>query len=349
VSGVLALIGEVITILLVALLLSLLLAPFDSLSWWAGWVRQGREGPPELAPRPGADAGGGAGAAPRPGTGATGKPGPFVVFLSGVGTMGQQIDAWEQRLTDRIEAAMRGGAGGRGGVMVTGLFPFSASAEPLAERRRTGAFWARLGRMRDENPNLLARLVDWRNLTQVFVSMDPRYGPIYNAGGARSLYAALVNHGYAPASGAPIVLIGYSGGAQVCLGAATYLKPALAAPLTIISLGGAVGSDRGLEAVDRMYHLYGTGDVEQKLPAIAFPSRWPLARRSYWNRALADGRLRPVLLGDMIHTGPKGYLDPDSHAPDGRSFLEVTAAAMVEIVEGVTVERRGGAAAPARP
>ena len=292
-----------------------------------------------------------------------GVRGPFVVFLSGVGTMGRQIDAWEQRLIDRLAAGMREGEGGPGGVMVTGLFPFSASAQPLAERRRTGAFWGRLGRMRDEHPNLLTRLIDWRNLTQVLVSMDPRYGPIYNAGGARSLYAALVNHGYVAASGAPVVLIGYSGGAQVCLGAATYLKPALDAPLTVVSLGGAVGSDRGLESVDRMYHLYGSGDIEQKLPAILLPSRWSLARRSRWNRALADGRLRYVPLGDMIHTGPKGYLDPDSHTPDGRSFLDVTAAEMLEIVERSTrgdfrtgpaawrsgdgqAERSGGSRAP---
>jgi hypothetical protein len=130
----------------------------------------------------------------------------------------------------------------------------------------------------------------------------------------------------------------------VCLGATTYLEPALAAPLTVISLGGAVGSDRGLEVVDRMWHLYGTGDVEQKLPALCLPSRWPLARRSRWNLALAAGRLRPVLLGTMIHTGPGGYLDPDSHAPDGRSFLEVTATAMLEIIAGAAAERRDGGA-----
>ena len=325
-SGLLDVAGAVLTVVLVALLLSLLVAPFDSLSWWAGWVRQGPSAPGAV---PAADAAAPpvAGGAPR---------GPFVVFLSGVGTMGRQIDPWEQRLIDRLAAGMR--EGGPGGVMVTGLFPFSASAQPLAERRRTGAFWGRLGRMRDEHPNLLTRLIDWRNLTQVLVSMDPRYGPIYNAGGARSLYAALVNHGYVATSGAPVVLIGYSGGAQVCLGAATYLKPALDAPLTVVSLGGAVGSDRGLESIDHMYHLYGSGDVEQKLPAVLLPSRWSLARRSRWNRALADGRLQYVPLGDMIHTGPKGYLDPDSHTPDGRSFLDVTAAEMLEIVGRSTEE-----------
>jgi len=331
VSDLLAVAGALVTVLVIGLLLSLLVAPFDSLSWWAGWVRQ-RPEEPEAAPARAAAPGPAAPGAPAPATPA----GPFVVFLSGVGTMGRQIDAWEQRLTDRLEAGMRGPDGAGGGVMVTGLFPFSASALPLSERRRTGAFWGRLERLRDEPPGRLTaladQLVNWRNLTQVLVSMDPRYGPIYDAGGARSLYAALLNHGFVPGSGAPVVLIGYSGGAQVCLGAATYLKPALGAPPTVISLGGAVGSVRGLESVDRMVHLYGSDDLEQKLPAIFLPSRWRLARRSFWNRALADGRLRLVLLPGMAHTGPGGYLDPDRSGPDGRSFLEVTAAEMLAVI-----------------
>ena len=44
-SGILDVAGAVLTIVLVALLLSLLVAPFDSLSWWAGWVRQGPAAP----------------------------------------------------------------------------------------------------------------------------------------------------------------------------------------------------------------------------------------------------------------------------------------------------------------
>jgi ribosomal protein S18 acetylase RimI-like enzyme len=93
-----------------------------------------------------------------------------------------------------------------------------------------------------------------------------------------------------------------------------------------------VGSDRGLEAVERLVHLYGSGDVEQRLPALLLPSRWPLAKRSRWNRALAEGRLQRVFLGDMGHAGPGGYLDPDRRGPDGRSFLDVTAGAMLEII-----------------
>jgi hypothetical protein len=344
VSGLLELVGSIVTIVFLALLLSLLLAPLDSLSWWAGWVRrnepEGSEGSvgskgSTNSRTPVTNDGSGNGAvAPPPAAPAGGAArGPYVVFLTGVGTMGREIDAWEQQLMDRIAAGLRRGPDA---VMVTGLFPFAASAQPLTERLRTGRFWVWMGRVRERHPVVLGRLINWRNLTQVFVSMDPRYGPIFNAGAARSLYAALANHGYARHSGVPVVLIGYSGGAQVCLGAATYLKPVLGVPPTIISLGGAVGSDRGLESIDCMHHLFGSGDVEQRLTARCLPSRWPLAKRSRWNRALADGRIRMVYLGDMIHTGPKGYLDPDARQPDGRSHLEVTAGEMVRLIDGVT-------------
>ena len=86
------------------------------------------------------------------------------------------------------------------------------------------------------------------------------------------------------------------------------------------------GSAEPIIRLTDVHKVYGSGDVEQRLPAMFLPSRWPLAKRSHWNRALADGRVQRVFLGDMIHTGPKGYLDPDCHVPDGRSFLDVTAA-----------------------
>jgi len=79
------------------------------------------------------------------------------------------------------------------------------------------------------------------------------------------------------------------------------------------------------------------------VPAALLPSQWPLARRSRWSRALAAGRLRPVHLGDMGHTGPAGYLDPEPRGADGRSHLDVTAAAMLAIIERSAALRPGEA------
>jgi hypothetical protein len=98
-----------------------------------------------------------------------------------------------------------------------------------------------------------------------------------------------------------------------------------------------------------MYHLYGSGDVEQRLPAYFLPSRWSLAKRSHWNRALADGRLQRIFLGEMIHTGPKGYLDPDALQPDGRSNLDVTAGEMIRLIDGASLASQATAAGPEQP
>ena len=48
--------------------------------------------------------------------------------------------------------------------------------------------------------------------------------------------------------------------------------------------------------------------------------------------AIAAQRLTQTCLGPMAHTGPKGYLDPDVKTDDGRSYLEVTASAMLAIL-----------------
>jgi hypothetical protein len=163
--------------------------------------------------------------------------------------------------------------------------------------------------------------------------MDPRYGPIFNSGVAEKLRAGLLDEGYPIGSRAPVALIGYSGAAQIALGASPYLARQIGAPVTVISLGGVLGDDPALESVNHLHHLWGTRDLEARLAALAVPARWPIARHSRWNQAIAAGRLSESCLGEMDHTGPGGYLDPDAFTPDGRSYLEVTASRMVEIVE----------------
>jgi hypothetical protein len=303
---------SLLTIFLVALLIILIVSPFESRQWWAGWVAdddddQAEDGAPVAL--------------------TANKPDQYVVFLPGVGAMGTDVDPWEQRLVDRLHAGLSGG------VVLSGFFPFSPRDDTLTDDRRTAWFWRWLAGVRERRPSLVARLIDWRNLTQVFVSMDPRYGPIFNKGVEEKIAAVLREQGYVARSGAPIMLIGYSGGAQISLGAALYLVNELGAPVTVISLGGVLGDDPALESVEHLYHLFGTNDLEAKLAKMAVPARWAMSKRSRWNQALAAQKITLTCLGEMIHTGPKGYLDPDTAAPDGRSYLEVTATAMLGIIE----------------
>ena len=248
-------------------------------------------------------------------------------FLPGVGALGTHVDAWEQRLVHVLAGALRDG------VVLTGIFPFTVRNDTLIERRPTAWLWRWLARVRQERPSLVAKLIDWRNLTQVFVSMDPRYGPIYNKGVADKLTASLSGQGYVAGSKRPVTLVGYSGAAQVALGAALYLAHDLQAPVTVISLGGVLGDDPALATVEHLHHLWGTHDVEARLAAVAMPARWPIAKRSRWNRAIMAGRLTQTCLGAMHHAGARGYLDPDTWTPEGRSYLEVTASTILEIID----------------
>jgi hypothetical protein len=251
----------------------------------------------------------------------------YVLFLTGVGAMGTDVDPWEQRLVDLLRAGLSSS------VVLAGLFPFTVRDDTLTEHRRTAWFWRWLGRIRAERPSLVARLIDWRNLTQVFVSMDPRYGPIFNKGVEEKLVAVLEQEGYPFGAGRQITLIGYSGGAQVALGAAFYLVHELRAPVVVISLGGVLGDDPGLDNVEKLHHLWGAGDLEARLATMVVPARWSISRRSRWNQAIAAQRLVQTCLGPMHHTGPKGYLDPAVKVADGRSYLEVTASTMLAIID----------------
>jgi hypothetical protein len=306
--------GSLLTIFLLALVVILVVAPFESLKWWAGWVSDdtpddSAASEPLTAPVPRAV-----------------QPDQYVIFLPGVGAMGTEVDPWEQSLVDLLQGGLHSGA------VLAGLFPFTVREDTLTEHRRTAWFWRWLAHVRDTRPSLIARLIDWRNLTQVFVSMDPRYGPIYNKGVEEKLAGVLDDRGYLVGSARPITLIGYSGGAQIALGASLYLAHDMRAPVTVISLGGVLGNDPALASVKHLYHLWGAKDLESRAATAVVPARWPIAKRSLWNRAIAEHRISQECLGQMVHTGPKGYLDAKTMAPDGRSYLEVTASAMLRVI-----------------
>ena len=85
---------------------------------------------------------------------------------------------------------------------------------------------------------------------------------------------ALLEAGYRPDSDAPIIVIGYSGGGQVAIGAAPFLAHRLGAPIDVIAVGGVMASDPGLHFVRRLHHIVGNGDNIQKVGAVMFPERW---------------------------------------------------------------------------
>lgn len=306
--------------LLVVLLLALTVAPLDALGWWSS---KGADEAAETVSRiltvdDGDD-----------------TPEPYesyVVYLSGIGAIdGRSVPAEEEPLIAAIAALP-------GTCVVRDVFPYSVTNRGLTAQRPLAWLWRGVEKLRLKNPEAVAGLlINARNAMQLFVSADRRYGPAYNIGTAREVVLALDKHGYQIDGGKPVTLIGWSGGAQIAIGAAGYLGLGKM-PVQVISIGGMMSDDPGLNRVDHLWHLRGTKDVMAKLGEVLFAGRWPHAAFSPWSDGVAQGRIEVIDLGPMNHNAKEHYFDANTFASDGRSYLQVTTDAVIAVLTAAPVK-----------
>lgn len=301
--------AQILTVLLLWLLIAMLLAPFEALGWWAGWF----EGDEQAHPIPEPDD------KPTPKHNVSG----YLVYLTGIsGVSGEVFLDEEITLLQRLDEALPHT------VVVDDVYPYGLANEALTGQRVFAWFWRFALRMKLEGKGLrryVGLLINIRNGLQVSVSADRRYGPIYNSGSARMIVRGLLRHGYERGSGTPIYLLGYSGGGQIAVGAAPYLKRMIDAPITVISLGGVLSGDPGVLAVEHLYHLRGRRDSVQRFGMIVSPSRWHIGRYgvlplSRWNKARRDGKITVIDMGNVTHNGREGYLDDLTPHPTERGY-----------------------------
>jgi hypothetical protein len=283
---ILELVGTLLTVALLGVLVIGMLSPIESLQWWAGF--SGESAAPEIT-------------APA----STKEPDPVVVYLSGIGSIsGDELLAEEANFLDLLEPMLPDG------VIVRDVFPYSAAGVGLTGAHTFANLWRALDRMRMGGDVVLSSLINLRNAFQVAVAADPRYGPIFASGVAHAIVKSVTAAGFRPNGTQRLVLLGYSGGAQVAVGAAPFLKDLLGVSVHVISLGGVLDSDPGLRAVQRLDHLVGDRDVMERVGRIVYPGRWPIARGSAWNAARRSGVISVEHLPGMTHNTPGGYMDP---------------------------------------
>lgn len=307
----------------IALLLAGAFSPLETLGWWAGWYgdRADEEG---VEPSP--DAGRRIGEAPE-------EPERFVVYLSGIDSVSDQpVPKRQVRFLEDLCARLPEAA-------VVLVFPYSVTNRALTGERVFAWFWRwalqrKLGQRRLDQ--IAGMLINFRNMWQVMVSADRRYGPFYDRGTAALMVRALRQAGYRPGSGVPITLIGYSGGGQVAVGATPFVREALGAPVTVLSLAGVMAADPGLLSAEKVVHIVGAGDRVVQLGALLAPGRWPLLPYSPWNEAKRRGTLRELLIGPCDHTGSGGYMDDAAFVADGRSYYQVTVEVLAALVRDPT-------------
>ncbi|WP_035991407.1 CAAX amino protease [Leptolyngbya sp. KIOST-1] len=326
----LVLVLNLIWIGLVALVVAGLLAPLETLGWWAGWyddevnttLNAGELAEPLADPN---------------------QVSRYLVYLDGIGISSFEYLPDIEEFLDTLAPTLPEDVG-----LIRGIMPYSVMNAPLNEDRPLSFLWRYADTLRFANPaSLLGLLVNIRNVLIVGVSADKRYGPLYNQGIAQVVYNGLLKNGYPVGSGIPVTFIGYSGGGQMSCACAPYLKRALGAPVDVISLGGVISANINLLALEHLYHLVGEKDTVEKLGPKIFPGRWKLFPLSYWNRAKRRGKITLVSMGPVGHQVPGGILDPKLLLPDGRSSLAQTIDTINAILRGEILEaelERGGEA-----
>ncbi len=275
---------------------SMIVAPFETLGWWAGWLGPHDEpGGQQAAGEPAIAA-----HTPRPRA-----PHAHVVFLSGIGSIaGEDPLTMDEAFLARLRAALPHMK------IVHDVFPYAPSGLPLFTGQRVFRWlWRIARRWHGAHKLLLPPILHMRNLFQVLVAADNRYGPIYGFGVSRVILDRLIANGYVPGEGRPIILLGSSGGGQIAVSAAPYLGAATGASVSVVAFGGVMASDRGVTETGRLISLYGSRDLVYRLARVAFPGRWPVFAASHWNRAVREKRLVERDIGPLAHTGRGGYLD----------------------------------------
>ncbi len=245
----------------------------------------------------------------------------YIVFLPGVGDFSaDQITEGEKDFLDRLVESHPDC------VAIQDVFPYSTIDEGRGSRPVLAPLW-KFAHEADGVFGIANVLIKVRNLWQFAISADERYGPIYNQGIATIAIERMnAIHTIPKGLSQPlqVVLIGTSGGAQVALGAAPYLKRWLNAQITVVSVGGVFNGKNGFDEVKHVYQVRGCKDWIEKIGGVVFPSRWFWTVGSPFNRAHLRNDYTAVRSDCQEHDGNKGYFGEAIALQDGTTYVDLT-------------------------
>ncbi|MBD2459490.1 hypothetical protein H6G89_00390 [Oscillatoria sp. FACHB-1407] len=248
----------------------------------------------------------------------------YIIFLPGVGDFSaNQLTPGEEFFLDRLVQLHPDC------VTVSDVFPYSAANQSLgANQRLLAPFWDAIESAEGwlESFGVLIKI---RNLWRFAISADDRYGVVYNQGIATAILERMhATHPISPNAPQPlrVILLGTSGGVQVSLGAARYLKQWLDPQLIVVSVGGVFDGNTGFDQVERVYHLQGKRDWVEDIGRIIFASRWHWVAGSPFNRARQQGRYSVLVTGPHTHDGEEGYFGLNWVNESQTTYVELTVA-----------------------
>lgn len=286
-------------------ILGLLLIPISGVisvtsqfAFWRGWLGG--------LPQPGDIFAGLAGAPP-----GTAETRCTIVYLDGIHQSERdhppRVAAFLALLESRLPSHVR---------LFKGLETYTVTTARLADDAGGSWFWRRLFALQEHHPNawvglICAVLVQANNVIKVGISSDRRYGPILNYELALKVAQRLADQGFLPGpdpGGRPqeLVLLGYSGGGEMAMGMAEYLRRICRCPVRIMTFCGVFSGNQLLEQVGEIAMIVGDRDPVAAFGRIAYPGRSPLLPLSNWNKAVKRGQVRRHRISGLSHNGLNG-------------------------------------------
>lgn len=251
----------------------------------------------------------------------TNKRNCYIVFLSGIGDFSaDELTPGESIFLENL-AQNHSDCG-----VVSDVFPYSASNKGLKTKRLLTPLWE-FAYNADGWLHIADILIQIRNLWRFAISADERYGTVYNKGIASAIIERInAQNSISSSNDEPlnIILIGYSGGAEVSLGAAYYLNNWLNTKITVVSIGGVFNGRNGFESIEHFYHIRGEQDWIEDIGGIVFPSRWLWNLTSSYNQARLEGRYTAITSPLHTHTDSKGYFDLELVPGKNINYVDLT-------------------------
>lgn len=242
-----------------------------------------------------------------------------IVYFTGVaGYSGDFLARREEAVLHKLHEKIPGS------VIHRDIFPYSVSNNPLNGERLFRRLWEWLHKWRLKIPNnVFDVLIVVRNIGQLLVSADPRYGPNYNQG----LRDVLVQR-LDPT--VPTLFLAYSGGAQMAVGAASQLSEFFLHKPCLVALGGVFTDDPAIREFQRVVQLRGKRDHwVPDVGKLLFPGLWRWQFWSTWNRYRKSGRFKIVRRTAHCHVGSSDYFG-FAEWKDGVSYQDETVALIAE-------------------
>lgn len=260
----------------------------------------------------------------------------YVLFLSGVGrvsslTYSKREQGILQRIADLCPTA----------VVLDDVFAYSINNLPLTENRRLSAVWRWAMRRKLKKTPLnaiLGYLINFRNIVQIVTSADRRYASLYNQAFARVLVNHLRHYGFDLKDPKPILIVSYSGAGQIAAGAVQHLSRDFGLTVHALMLACFFTEGPGVSHAHHIWEFIGRRDRAYGFCYFFTPSRWTRFASTPWTRFVEMGKTTRVDMGAMKHTGRGGYLDQNSHLPNGLSYIDHTASQLAGIINRVCAQ-----------